>query len=162
MSTADAFWDRFQTLLTPPEVSSILEVSPTAVTTALTKDRLAGYRLGRFWLVAKRDLMGFIATDTRAREVAASAAVNPEPVTTDEVAAFAGDLPERASIKEVAAMFRIAPARVADLAAIGGALPATTPGGAPRELPVGQDRLIARADLVEFLRLCANLGPRFQ
>mgnify|MGYP000958510512 CR=1 FL=1 len=160
-NTAEIYWSRFPDLLTTDEVGAILTLRPTSVIAALKNDRLGGYLVARRWLVAKADLKGFLAIDTRARKTDAALLVEKNPAVADDIALFAQNLPRRLTKSRVAQLLRTVPKSLTTMTATGGALRASEEGTNARGLNIGEDGRIAREDLVEFLRLCANLGPRF-
>ncbi len=61
----DAFWDDSRILLRP-QILLAIRVAPGVVLSALKADCLAGYLVGRIWLVSERTLMGFLATGAKA------------------------------------------------------------------------------------------------
>lgn len=152
MSTADAYWAQFPDLVSVDAAATILKLRAQSVRAALKADRLAGYNVERQWLIAKQDLMGYIATDPRQAKNDVRLAIDAEPVLTEEVAAFLRTYPAAIKSSTVAKLLGLSPSALAKVHLLDRSPAFTT----------DVTKLIDRAELVEFLRSSMNLGPRYE
>lgn len=151
MTTADIFWGRCADLVSAEQAAAVLQLKPRSVAAALIGDRIAGYRVAGKWLIAKRDLQGYIAMDPRQRENAARLVVDSEPVRTEEVAAFLRGYPSTIPIDVAAELLGVRGSALRNLRKL----------DEQPAFPADPADSVARDELVEYLCGVANFGPRY-